>query len=345
MHKLPLVILLFMLSSGAVSYAQTQGEITGEVSDTSGAVMAGVTITVTNQDTNVSRQAVTNAAGAYSFPSLLPGVYRVRAEIQGFQAMVHTDVQLQVQAVVRIDFKMQVGQVTEVVNVAASAPLLTTENATTGTVIENKRIVELPLNGRNFLQLVALSPNVSFGFGTAGQQRSIQGGQRSEQNISIAGQRSEYNRFTLDGIENTDTNFNSYVFLPSIDALAEFKVQTGVYPAEFGRATSQINVSTKSGTNRFHGAVFEFFRNDDLGRQQLRLYSRAAASRSLRSQSVRLHPRRAGDRTKTLPWTRSSVFHVQLRSPARPQGTATSGRCSLGRNARRRFLGIVTTHL
>jgi hypothetical protein len=250
--------------SGIALHAQTQGEITGEVTDESGAVIAGVTITATNQDTNLSRQAVTNAAGAYSFPSLLPGMYRLRAEMKGFQAMVFSDVQLQVQGVARIDFKMQLGQVTEVVNVAASAPLLTTENATTGTVIENKRIVELPLNGRNFLQLVALSPNVSFGFGTAGQQRSIQGGQRSEQNISVAGQRSEYNRFSLDGIENTDTNFNSYVFLPSIDALAEFKVQTGVYPAEFGRATSQINVSTKSGTNAFHGAAFEFFRNDDL---------------------------------------------------------------------------------
>lgn len=264
MQKSGLRAFLLTLLSGAAIWAQTQGEITGEVTDASSAVMAGVTITVTNQDTNVSRQAVTNAAGAYSFPSLLPGAYRIRAEMAGFQAMVRSGVQLQVQGVARIDFKMQLGQVTEVVNVAASAPLLTTENATTGTVIENRRIVDLPLNGRNFLQLVALSPNVSFGFGTAGQQRSIQGGQRSEQNISVSGQRSEYNRFTLDGIENTDTNFNSYVFLPSIDALAEFKVQTGVYPAEFGRATSQINVSTKSGTNKFHGAVFEFFRNDDL---------------------------------------------------------------------------------
>jgi hypothetical protein len=256
-------VLIALLVAGLLD-GQTQGEITGEVTDNSGAVMAGVAITVTNQDTNVSRQAVSNSAGAYSFPSLLPGVYRLRAEIAGFQAMVRSDVPLQVQGVARIDFKMQVGQVTEVVNVAAAAPLLTTENATTGTVIENKRIVELPLNGRNFLQLVALSPNVSFGFGTAGQQRSIQGGQRSEQNISVSGQRSEYNRFSLDGIENTDTNFNSYTFLPSIDALAEFKVQTGVYPAEFGRATSQINVSTKSGTNAYHGALFEFFRNDNL---------------------------------------------------------------------------------
>ncbi len=257
-------VLLAFLGSAAAALGQTQGEITGEVTDSSGAAMAGVAITVTNENTNVSRRGVTNASGAYGFPSLLPGVYRVRAEIDGFQATVRSGVQLQVQQVARIDFHMQVGQVSEVVSVSGAAPLLATENATTGTVIENRRIVELPLNGRNFLQLVALAPNVSYGFGTAGQQRSIQGGQRSEQNISVAGQRSEFNRFTLDGIENTDGNFNSYVFLPSIDALEEFKVQTGVYPAEFGRATSQINVSTKSGTNAFHGALFEFFRNDDM---------------------------------------------------------------------------------
>jgi hypothetical protein len=258
--------LIFWLSlvSVATSHAQVQGEITGEVTDGSGAVMPGVAVTVTNENTNVSRQVLTNAAGVYSFPSLLPGMYRVRAEMNGFQTMVRSGIELQVQQVARIEFHMQVGQVNEVVNVTGEAALLTTETATTGTVIENKRIVDLPLNGRNFLQLVALAPNVSYGFGTAGQQRQMQGGQRSEQNISVAGQRSEFNRFTLDGIENTDQNFNSYVFLPSIDALQEFKVQTGVYPAEFGRATSQVNVSTKSGANAFHGSVFEFFRNEQL---------------------------------------------------------------------------------
>ncbi|MEJ7607286.1 MAG: hypothetical protein WKF37_13725, partial [Bryobacteraceae bacterium] len=101
--------------------------------------------------------------------------------------------------------------------------ILTTENATVGTVIENKRIVDLPLNGRNFLQLVSLSPNVSFGFANSGQANGRQGGTRAQQNISLAGQRSMYNRFTLDGIENTDVNFNTYVILPSIDALQEFR--------------------------------------------------------------------------------------------------------------------------
>lgn len=262
MSALKLCLVLFCIGCClSLVHAQTQGEITGEIADASGAVMPGVAVVVTNEGTNVSRQGVTNSAGVYSFPALQPGIYQVRAEKSGFQSIVRNGIELQVQQVARIDFRMQLGQTNEVVSVTGEAALLTTESATTGTVIENKRIVDLPLNGRNFLQLVALAPNVSYGFGNAGQQVSIQGGQRSQQNISVAGQRGEFNRYTLDGIENTDANFNSYVFLPSVDALGEFKVQTGVYPAEFGRATSQVNVSTKSGSNAYHGAAFEFFRN------------------------------------------------------------------------------------
>ena len=146
----------------------------------------------------------------------------------------------------------------------ADAALLATDNATVGTVIENKRIVELPLNGRNYLQLVSLAPNVSTGFSGQGQASARQGGIRAGQTISVGGQRTNFNHYTLDGVENTDPNFNTFVVMPSIDALQEFKVQTGVYPAEFGRQTTQINVLTKSGTNQYHGTLFEFFRNDKL---------------------------------------------------------------------------------
>src|SRR4029453_7097085 len=131
-----------------------------------------------------------------------------------------------------------------------------------GTVIDNRRIVELPLNGRNFLALIATSPNVSSGFAGAGQAGDRQGGSRANQQYSVAGQRREFNYFTLDGVDNTDVNFNTYIFLPSVDALEEFKVQTGIYSAEFGRAAGQVNVVTKSGSNAYHGTVFEFHRND-----------------------------------------------------------------------------------
>src|SRR6202040_2188754 len=120
-------------------------------------------------------------------------------------------------------------------------PLVETSNATIGTVIENKQIVELPLNGRNYPQPGALSPNVSAEFAGPGQAGSRQGGSRANQQLSISGQRREFNYFTLDGVDNTDVNFNTYIFLPSIDALQEFKVQTGVYSAEFGREVAPVN--------------------------------------------------------------------------------------------------------
>jgi hypothetical protein len=258
------IALLPALLAVASLRAQTQGEITGEVVDESGSVLPGASVTVTNQETNVSRKVVTNSAGIYGFPALMPGVYAIKTEMKGFQSVVRSTIVLQVQQVARIDFRLRVGQVTEVVEVSGAPLLLATENATIGTVIDNQRIVELPLNGRNYLQLVALSPNVSFGFAPLIQSVSRQGGDRPNWSISVAGQHSEFNNYTLDGVSNTDVNFNTYIFAPSIDALQEFKVQTGVYPAEFGRLTSQINVSTKGGTNAFHGALFEFFRNAKL---------------------------------------------------------------------------------
>lgn len=257
---------LLLFSIGG--YAQTLGEISGEVRDHTGANVAGAEVTITNTATNAKRSAVSNDAGVYSFPSLVPGIYDVRVTHSGFKATVRNGVELQVQQSARLDFTLEIGAVTESVDVSAQAMLLSTENATVGTVIENKRIVELPLNGRNYLQLVSLAPNVNFGFGSAGQAGSRQGGERASQNIAVAGQRSYFNEFTLDGINNTDPNFNSYVIQPSIDALQEFKVQTGIYPAEFGREATQINVSTKPGTNSLHGALFEFLRNDKLDAKQ-----------------------------------------------------------------------------
>jgi hypothetical protein len=258
------VVLLSVLPA----IAQTQAGISGVIHDPSGAVIPGVTITVTNRATNFARTGISNEAGVYNVPGLQPGRYDIKVELPGFRTITRNDVELQVQFSARLDFTLQVGEVTETVDVSGTAALIATENATVGTVIDNRRIVDMPLNGRNFLQLVSLSPNVSYGFNNAGQAGDRQGGTRAQQNISVAGQRSSFNHFTLDGIENTDVNFNTYVVLPSIDALQEFKVQTGVFPAEFGRATTQINVLTKPGTNEFHATVFEFLRNDKLDAKQ-----------------------------------------------------------------------------
>ena len=243
-------------------FGQSLGGIVGEVKDSSGAVIGGATVTVTNTDTSASRSMPSNDAGMFSFPALVPGNYTVRVETSGFRPQARS-LGLQVQQTARVDFAMEVGQVTESVEVSAVATLLNTDDATVGTVIEQKRITDLPLNGRNFLQLVRLSPNVTAGFGTNNQSGRM-GGDRMNQQLSIAGARATSNNYTLDGIGNTDVNFNTYVVLPSVDMLQEFKVQSGVYPAEFGRAASQINVSTRSGTNKYHAAFYEFIRNDKM---------------------------------------------------------------------------------
>ncbi len=258
--------LCLMYSLAGTASAQTFGEIAGVVKDQSGAIIPGATVTATNAATNVSRVTQSNDAGIYTFPSLIPAIYSVKVEMTGFQTTVHSNIELQVQQSARIDFALQLGQRTDTVEVTSSAALLSTSDATVGTVIENKRIVDLPLNGRNFFQLVALSPNVSYGFTPPAQADGRQGGTRatSPQSISVSGIRPTWNHFTLDGIENTDVNFNLYIVLPSIDSLQEFKVQSGIYSAEFGRGAGQINVSTKTGTNQLHGSIFEFMRNSQM---------------------------------------------------------------------------------
>ncbi|MBM3768210.1 MAG: carboxypeptidase regulatory-like domain-containing protein, partial [Acidobacteria bacterium] len=255
-------ILCFVFSAAA--YAQTLATVTGEVRDGSGAVVAGAEIAVRNTETNIVRSVVTNEEGLFTVPALNPGQYEVKASRTGFKTSSRAGIELQVQQTARVDFVLDVGQVTETVEVSGGAPLLATENATVGTVIERQRITDLPLNGRNFLSLVALSPNVTYGFSPAAQAAGRQGGTRSQITMSLSGARATWSNYTLDGITNTDINFNLFIVLPSVEALQEFKVQTGIYSAEFGRAAGQVNVSTRGGTNEYHASAFEFLRNDKL---------------------------------------------------------------------------------
>jgi hypothetical protein len=259
-----LLIIVALCLTASIVNAQTAGEITGEVKDPSGAIMPGAAVTTTNTATNVARSTVTNTSGVYSFPDLVPGIYQVKVVAAGFDTVVKTNVELQVQQTARIDFALAVGQATQTVEVSATGELLATEGATVGTVIEEKRIVELPLNGRSFFSLVQLSPAVSYGFGAPAQASGREGGSRAGLTMSLAGSRATWSNYTLDGITNTDIDFNLYILLPSVDAIQEFKVQTGIYPAEFGRELGQVNVSTKPGTNSYHGTGFDFLRNDVL---------------------------------------------------------------------------------
>src|SRR5947199_4832251 len=165
--------------------AQTQAGISGVIHDPSGAVIPGVTVTVTNPATNFVRNAISNEAGVYNFPVLQPGIYNIKVELPGFRTIEQNDVELQIQQSARLDFTLQVGEVSQTVEVSGTAALIATENATVGTVIENRRIVEMPLNGRNFLQLVALSPNVSYGFTTRGQEDQRTGASGASQNSPV----------------------------------------------------------------------------------------------------------------------------------------------------------------
>jgi hypothetical protein len=238
-------------------------EITGTVTDATGAVVSGAVVTLTNVATNVDRTSRTNEAGIYDAPSLLPGIYSLRVTLAGFHTAV-SRIELQVSQIARMDFSLQVGNVNETVEVQAQAAELQTESTALGAVVENRRIEELPLNGRNYLQLAALVPGATNYGPTNFIAQARGGGDRSNFQLNIAGQRLEFNHYTLDGIENTDPNYGTYLVQPSVDALQEFKVDTSTYSAEYGHNVAQISVVSKSGTNEYHGTLFEFLRNSNL---------------------------------------------------------------------------------
>ncbi|MEO8484623.1 MAG: carboxypeptidase regulatory-like domain-containing protein, partial [Acidobacteriota bacterium] len=257
-----LTVVILLASWVATGRAQTQGGVTGKVTDTSGAAVPGATVTVINTATSGKRNTVTNGDGLYTFPGLPPGTYQIKVELQGFKTAEIPAFKVDIQQTVRMDVALQVGAVNETVTVAARDVLLNTQSTTVGTVIDNKVVTELPLNGRQYLNLVAVMPNVNVLSPSAGQAGARLGGERAQQSISAGGQRIFFNYYTLDGVNNTDPNFNNYIALPSIDAIQEFKVQTGVYPAEYGHQSTQVNVVTKSGGNSFHGSIFEFIRDE-----------------------------------------------------------------------------------
>jgi hypothetical protein len=239
----------------------TSGEITGTITDSAGAVIAGATVTATNPATNTQRTTQTSNAGVYTLTALPPGGYTLRVEKEGFSSQVRSGIELQVAQVARFDLTLQVGSVTEIVEVRGGAPLIETDNTSIGTVIENTRILDLPLNGRNYLQLAALTPGATTAAPASFVMGLRQGGTRSLFTLTVSGQRILFNRYLLDGLENTSPNWQSYIFLPSLDALQEFKVESGITPAEYGKNATQINVTTKSGTNDLHGTAWEFVRN------------------------------------------------------------------------------------
>jgi hypothetical protein len=261
-----LILAVVYLAGSAPLSAQATGSIVGTVTDESGAVLPGVLIEVTNVDTSQSRTATTREDGYYTVPLLRPGTYQVKGTLSGFKTFLRDSVTVTVESSARVDIKLEVGGLEESVTVSADAPLVETSNATLGIVVDQKKVVELPLNGRNFTQLGTLLPGVvappaslsgSSGDATPGGFGATTSG------FSVNGMRNQSNNFLLDGASNNDTFNTGFVLRPPPDAIQEFKILTHSYAAEYGRsAGSVVNVVSRGGTNQMHGAAWEFNRDD-----------------------------------------------------------------------------------
>ena len=253
---------LLLLSCSAAWAQKDTGAITGTVTDSSGGVVSGAKVTATDVDRGTTLVATTNAEGEYQFSPLRIGRYTITVEMSGFQRTVLGPVQVDVQERPAINAKLQVGSVSETVTISTRGPQLETDTSDLGQVQDSRTIETLPLNGRNYAQLALLSA----GIGPSEPGSRVSG----SYGFSSNGARSLQNNFQLDGVDNNSDlgdvlNGSSYVIQPSVDALAEFKVQTNAYSAEFGRGNGAImNATIKSGTNEFHGDAYEFFRNDVL---------------------------------------------------------------------------------
>src|SRR5712692_2320342 len=256
------LLLCLIISWVRLGAQTTTGSIVGTVTDPSGAVIGGATVTITNVDTGIAVKTSTDSTGNYVVTPLSIGRYSVTVEASGFKKSVRTDITVNVQDRVRVDAALEVGAVTDTVEVVAAAPMLQTDTSYLGQVVESQRIVDLPLNGRFFSRLAVLTA------GTA----PTPAGARDEKTggFSSNGVRPYQNNYLLDGVDNNSfsedmVSMAAYVVGPPPDAIAEFKVQTNSMSAEFGRSGGAVlNVTVKSGTNQLHGTAYEFLRNSAL---------------------------------------------------------------------------------
>jgi Carboxypeptidase regulatory-like domain len=252
------ILLSVVLSLGmSVSYAVAQtpsGTIGGRVTDPQGAVVGSSDVTVTNESTNVSHAIKTNNDGLYTVPLLPPGSYSISVTTPNFKKELRSGVVLQIGQSLDLSFQLTVGSANETVSVTSEEPLTATESAAVGTVIDNQKVVEIPLNGRQFYNLAVLVPGVMPPVQNSGL--SFRGG------FNVAGQIETANYATLDGFNDMDAGVSAPSVRPSIDDIQEFKIYSGTFEAEFGHAVGgQLVVTTKSGTNSYHGNVYEFIRN------------------------------------------------------------------------------------
>jgi hypothetical protein len=255
----PSVAALFAVLALQLAYAQVDtGSISGVVTDSTGAIVPDAAILITETSTNIREKLTTNGAGFYSAQGLHPGNYQVESSKAGFQSQKRTGVALRVQDRIELNFTLALGSTSTEITVSTTAPVLESETSSLGQVIESKTMTDLPLNGRTFIQLATLTAGTLPSTRSADKDSFISNGARSVQNS-----------YLLDGIDNKNriVGFDStsaQIVTPVIDAIEEFKVQTSTFSAEFGQAAGGVvNVTMKSGTNSYHGSLFEFLRNSD----------------------------------------------------------------------------------
>ncbi len=257
------VTLLILLACCPLASAQSTGRVRGVVTDEQGAVLPGAQVLVRNQNTQETRETVTDERGEFQLPSLPVGTYRLEVQLQGFQTKAVTDLRLEVAQTVVQNVKLALGNVTEEVAVVAQLPVIETATTSVGQVIDQKTVQEMPLNGRHFVDLGLLIP----GSVAPPQNGFLTAPLRGQGSLAFntAGNREDTVNFMINGINLNDMVQNQITFQPPISTVQEFKVDNSTLSAEYGRNSGAVvNIATRSGTNQFHGEVFEFFRNDAL---------------------------------------------------------------------------------
>jgi hypothetical protein len=255
-----LAVLMATFGAPMGLYAQTTGTINGFITDQTGAVVPDAKVTATLVQQNITRTAQSNLEGYYIFNALPPGEYRLAVEKEGFQKLVRSEIALAVNQNLRADLNLRVGQVAEILEVTAAAPLVDTRSGTLSSLVDDRRVVDLPLNGRNVISLAATLPGI---LSVVAPQQLTDA--RSGPLMNVNGSVTTQNLFTFDGGIFFNPSRNTGMNYPPPDALQEFSIQTASFSAEYGRnAGSQVNVVSKSGTNEFHGSAWEFLRNNKL---------------------------------------------------------------------------------
>src|SRR5215471_8371912 len=266
--KAPLVVFLGSLLLCPLLYGQANGSFSGTVVDKTGSVISGAQVRVTSQGTGMARDTKTDDSGHYLIPLLPVAIYTVRVDSSGFQAAEQKDMRLQVDEHREVNFTLAPASVTTQVEVNAEEVAVQTSNPTLGQVITEQQVAQLPLNDRDFVQLATLTPGTTQetnpnSFFNGGPSSEVSA--RGTYSLSVGGSRAQSTDWLLDGVDNNELTAGGISILPSIDAIQEFKVLTYNYSAEYGtRAGPTVLLTTKSGSNQFHGSLFEFFRNTKL---------------------------------------------------------------------------------